>query len=71
VTELEKVLATRESVFLVRAGQDRFECCDDRRVELAVRRLRESEAGYPARHRIPIGSIGRHRVVRIGDGDDP
>ena len=53
------------------AGQDRLKRRDNRGVELGPNRLREAHAGDPARQCVTVRAVGRHRVVRVGDADDP
>ena len=57
-------------VFLGWLSKDRLECRDRGGVELALDRLSQPETRNAARHGIPIGSVGRHRVVRVSDRDD-
>ena len=53
------------------SGENRLEGSDDRRIELRLNRLRETQSGDPTRHGVTIGPGGRHRVIRVGNGDDP
>ena len=69
--ELREVLAFCEPVVLVGAREDRLEGCDCGRVELAVDRLGKSETCDSTRHRVAVRPVGRHRVVGVGDRDDP
>ncbi len=57
-------------VVLIRAGKNRLESSDDRRVELSFDRLGESQACDSTRHCIAVRAIGCHRVICISDSND-
>ena len=61
----------REPVVLLCTGENRLERRDRCRVELTIDRLGEPQARHPARHRIAVRAVRRHRVVCIRDRDDP
>ena len=44
---------------------------DDVRIELAARALGEPPHGLAVAEPLPVGPVGRHRVVGVADEDDP
>src|SRR5207247_8949194 len=62
---------TRRPVLLWRRRQDRLKRSDDGRVELAFNCLRKAHSSNPTWHRIAVGPVRGHRVVGVGDGNDP
>src|SRR6266567_1067226 len=62
---------TSETILLVCAGEYRLERRNYRCIKLCFHSLCESETRHPTRHRIAIRTVRRHRVVCVGNGDDP
>jgi hypothetical protein len=56
---------------IARTYQNGFERCHDRSVKLGLDRLGEPETRNGDRHRVAVGALRGHRVIGIGDGDDP
>ncbi len=66
-----ELFGTCHAVGLRCAGEHGFERRDDRRIELRLDSLGKAKARDPARHRVAIRPVGGHRVVGVGDRDDP
>ncbi len=74
-----RLFLTREVEFAVapsairvrRTYEDSLKSCHNGCIELALDRLRQTNARHLAWHRVAIGPLRRHRVVRIGDRNDP
>ena len=58
-------------VGLVSRCENRLESRNNRRIELTLHRLRKTQTRYSTRKRVAVRPIGRHRVVGIGDRNDP
>ncbi len=64
-------MAPTTSVVLRRLRKDGLKRGDYIGVELASNRLSNSKTRDPRWHRVPIWSIRRHSIIRIGDSDNP
>ena len=59
------------SVRLSPAREHSLERSHDSRIELTFDRLREAESRNRDGHRITVWPLRGHRVIRVGDSDDP
>ena len=66
-----EALSCPRSVDLVVAGQDGFNGGNDGGIELRFDRLRHPKSRDAAGHRLSVGAVARHGVVRVSDRDDP
>ena len=70
VAHLEREVSTRTApIFLGRPSKYRFKRSNNRRIELRFDGLRQAKTGNTARHRLAVGAVGCHRIVRIRNGD--
>src|SRR5438093_7384048 len=68
---LPSMVGTAEYIGRRAAALKREERLDDGRVELASRRLAQAARGFVCAEPPPVRTVGRHRVERVADQDDP